>query len=85
MHAALSIIFARYQTAMLEYCASAGIRVMAYSPLGSSADRSPLQHGTTLLKHPIVAKVAAEIGRSVGQVLIRWSLQRGAISIPKSE
>ena len=49
-----------------------------------SARYSPAKHGTTLLQHPTVAKVAAEVGRSVGQVLIRWSLQRGAISIPKS-
>ena len=29
-------------------------------------------------------KIADEVGKSTGQVLIRWSVQKGAISIPKS-
>lgn len=72
------------QSEMLSFCAGRGIRVMAYSPLGSSADRSPPEHGTTLLRHPVVANIAEQVGRSPGQVLIRFSLERGAISIPKS-
>jgi len=59
---------------------------MGYSPLGSSADRHPPGHDTVLLKHPIVAEVAAEAGKSAGQVLIRWTLQKNQnlVTIPKS-
>ena len=32
--------------------------VMGYSPLGSSFDRHPEAHGTTLLKNPIVNEIA---------------------------
>jgi hypothetical protein len=32
---------------------------MGYSPLGSSFDRHPEAHGTTLLKNPIVNEIAA--------------------------
>ena len=47
---------------MLQYCEGAGIRVMGYSPLGSSADRSPEAHGTTLLNHPGVKAIADATG-----------------------
>ena len=60
---------------------------MGYSPLGSSAQRSPQSHGVTLLNHPSVKAVAEECGRTTGQVLIRWGRQRypdTLISIPKS-
>lgn len=75
------------QPELMAYCEAKGIRVMGYSPLGSSADRSPPEHGTTLLKHPAVARAAQEAGRSPSQVLIRWGLQRypsSLITIPKS-
>ena len=75
------------QQEMLAHCQSRGIKVMGYSPLGSSADRYPAAHGTTLLKHPVVMRVAKEVGRSEAQVLIRWGMQRypsTLVTIPKS-
>ena len=61
---------------------------MGYSPLGSSADRSPPEHGCTLLTHPVVVSAAQVAGKTPAQVLIRWGLQRlggtNFISIPKS-
>lgn len=60
---------------------------MGYSPLGSSFDRHPEAHGTTLLKHPLVAEIAQAADKTAGQVLIRWGLQRypsNLVSIPKS-
>ena len=40
------------QAKMLEYCDANKVVVMGYSPMGSSFDRYPEAHGTTLLKHP---------------------------------
>ena len=40
------------QAKMLEYCDANKLVVMGYSPMGSSFDRYPEAHGTTLLKHP---------------------------------
>ena len=57
---------------------------MGYSPLGGSSDRAPEAHGTTLLQHPTVTAIAKHVNKTPGQVLIRWALERGVISIPKS-
>jgi diketogulonate reductase-like aldo/keto reductase len=58
----------------LRRCAEEGIAIEAYSPLTKGRR----------LGHPTVAAVAAEVGRTAAQVLIRWSLQKGFIVIPRS-
>lgn len=55
-------------------CVSAGIRIEAYSPLTKGRR----------LTHPCVLAIAQRVGRSAAQVLIRWSLQRGFVVLPKS-
>ena len=75
------------QRDLVQHCASAGIRVMGYSPLGSATGRAPAAHGTTLLKHPTVLAVAAEVGKTPAQVLLRYGLQlypEHVCLIPKS-
>ncbi|WP_337100690.1 aldo/keto reductase [Paenibacillus sp. YIM B09110] len=44
---------------------------------------SPLMQGQ-LFEHPVLQEVAAKHGKSVAQVILRWDLQRGIITIPKS-
>jgi diketogulonate reductase-like aldo/keto reductase len=56
------------------YCRQHGIVLEAYSPL---------THGLRL-SHPAVTKIAAAVGRSPAQVLIRWGLQKGFVVLPKS-
>jgi len=63
-----------YRRALLGYCAEEGIVVVAYSPL---------ERGRALADPTIVA-VAERAGRTPAQVMLRWSLQRGAVVIPKS-
>jgi methylglyoxal/glyoxal reductase len=55
-------------------CAEEGIAVEAYSPLtkGRRLDDST------------VATIAREVGRTPAQVLIRWSLQKGFVVLPRS-
>lgn len=62
------------QQALLAFCAKAGIQVEAYGPLvrGHKMD------------HPVVKRVAEAHRRTPAQVLIRWSLQHGLVTIPKS-
>jgi diketogulonate reductase-like aldo/keto reductase len=55
-------------------CAEAGIAVEAYSPLTKGRK----------LDDATVAGVAAEVGRTPAQVLIRWSLERGFVPLPRS-
>ena len=73
------------QDALLAYCSANHIHVTAYSPLGSGDSASMFGHsGTSLLQHEVVQKIAAETGKSAGQVLLRWGLQHGSSVIPKS-
>jgi diketogulonate reductase-like aldo/keto reductase len=55
-------------------CRQQGIVVEAYSPL---------THGRRL-DHPVLLKVARSVGRSVAQVLLRWSMQNENVVLPKS-
>jgi diketogulonate reductase-like aldo/keto reductase len=69
-----------FQKDLVEYCAGANIRIMAYSPLGAGAPAM----GHSLLEHPVVLALAEQHGKSAGQILIRWSVQLGNVCIPKS-
>jgi diketogulonate reductase-like aldo/keto reductase len=55
-------------------CRELGITVEAYSPLTKGRR----------LGHPEVVAVAAEVGRTPAQVLLRWGLQRSVVVLPKS-
>ncbi|BBN10281.1 hypothetical protein MPTK1_5g02280 [Marchantia polymorpha subsp. ruderalis] len=61
---------------VLAYCNKNNIHVTAYSPLGSSS--------TDLFDTPEVIEAAEKLGKSPGQILIRWLIQRGVSTIPKS-
>jgi diketogulonate reductase-like aldo/keto reductase len=59
---------------LVSFCEAQGIVVEAYSPLtkGRALDNSTL------------AAVAREAGATPAQVLLRWSLQKGFVTLPKS-
>ncbi|XP_051130522.1 aldose reductase isoform X1 [Andrographis paniculata] len=63
---------------MLHFCNKNGVHVTAYSPLGSQ------EGGRDLIHDPTVEKIARKLNKSPGQVLVRWALQRGTSTIPKS-
>ena len=63
-----------YRRRLLEACAERAIALEAYSPLGTG------RH----LDDPTITEIAARIGRTPAQVLIRWAIQRDTIVIPKS-
>ena len=62
------------QRPMVEYCRAEGIVVMSYCPLA----RCKIFGETDLAKH------AAAWGKTEAQCALRWLLQRGLITIPKS-
>ena len=61
-------------TALLEFCKQEGILVEAYSPIA---------HGAAL-KSEEVASMAARYGVTIPQLCIRYTLQLGTVSLPKS-
>ncbi|KAF9548446.1 hypothetical protein EC957_006662 [Mortierella hygrophila] len=59
---------------IVSFCESQHIAVQAYSPLSRGHK----------LQDPMLMKIAEKYSKSPAQILIRWSLQKGYIVIPKS-
>ncbi|KAF9355973.1 hypothetical protein BGX26_005866 [Mortierella sp. AD094] len=59
---------------IISFCESQNIAIEAYSPLSRGHK----------LQDPVVNKIAAKYSKSAAQILIRWSLQKGYIVLPKS-
>jgi diketogulonate reductase-like aldo/keto reductase len=70
----LSPFLYRSREDTLRRCAENGIVVEAYSPLTKGRR----------LANPTVGRIAAEVGRTPAQVLIRWSLQKELVVLPRS-
>jgi diketogulonate reductase-like aldo/keto reductase len=60
---------------LVEFCRAKGIQVEAWSPLGQ---------GGPLLKDAKLVEIARRHGKTVAQVILRWDLQKGVVTIPKS-
>lgn len=56
------------------WCEQRGVYVQAYCPVVRG----------TRFEEPVVKKLAAKYGKTEAQVLIRWSLDKGYIPLPKS-
>ena len=73
------------RTALVQYCQAHGIVVTAHTSLGSPGNVMKTHHASPpLMQDPVVARVAAEVGRAPANVLLRWAVQRGTIVLPKS-
>ncbi|KAF4517481.1 hypothetical protein B566_EDAN004520 [Ephemera danica] len=72
------------QTTLSKACKDAGIAVTAYSPL-SSPDRPWAKPGDPkLLEEPKVLAIAKNHGKSAAQILLRYQIERGHVTIPKT-
>ncbi|KAI0053130.1 Aldo/keto reductase [Auriscalpium vulgare] len=61
------------QKEIATWCSEHGIVVQAYCPLVRGA-----------MSDPAIMRIAAKHARDPGQILIRWSIQRGFVPLPKS-
>jgi diketogulonate reductase-like aldo/keto reductase len=63
------------QTKLLQACRRRGLIFTAYCPLGRGR----------LFKDPILAEIAAQKGRTLAQIALRWLIQQGnVVPIPRS-
>lgn len=62
------------QKELQEYCKELGIQLEAWSPLMQGK----------LLDHPVLKEIADKYHKSIAQVILRWDLQNGVMTIPKS-
>jgi methylglyoxal/glyoxal reductase len=60
---------------LVEYCQKKGIRVEAWSPLMQGGD---------VLRDRTLIDLAKHHGKTVAQIILRWDVQCGVVTIPKS-
>ena len=61
-----------------ELCAKYNIKIDCYYPVGGRGS------GGSLLKHPVIGKIAESHHRSPAQILLRWHVQQGLSPLPGS-
>ncbi|KAK5650295.1 hypothetical protein RI129_001324 [Pyrocoelia pectoralis] len=72
------------QKDLIEFCKSKGIAITAYCPLGSP-DRSWAKvDDPKLFEEPILKELAKKHGKTIAQVALKYNVQRGCVTIPKS-
>jgi methylglyoxal/glyoxal reductase len=62
------------QKELRAYAAERGIQIEAWSPLMNGE----------LLAHPLLRELAEKYGKSPAQIVLRWDIQHGVLTIPKS-
>jgi aldehyde reductase len=58
------------ETELLEFCKKNDVVFLAFAPLGHGIRPGPLQD-------PVIAEIAARVGKTPAQVLLAWAVQRG--------
>ena len=69
------------QSKLIAYCQKKGILVQGYSPLGGSKPTENL----SLLNNSIVKEIAESHSTQPSAVLLRWQLQQGFSTLPRSQ
>jgi methylglyoxal/glyoxal reductase len=64
------------QVPLVDFCTRHGVAFETWSPLGGE--------GGDLMQDPALRAIGARHGKSIAQVVLRWNLQRGLVTIPKS-
>src|SRR5580700_2050749 len=58
------------ETELLEFCKEKNVVYLAFAPLGHGIRPGPLED-------PVIAAIAARVGKTAAQVLLAWAVQRG--------
>nr|CAD7426846.1 unnamed protein product [Timema monikensis] len=83
----LNLFFQRKE--LVAFCKALDVTICAYSPLGAPGMRIRKHKGDPSkidmpITHPVVLKLAEKYKKTPSQILIRHSIQRGVVVIPKS-
>lgn len=62
------------QEGLLQFCAERNIQYEAWSPLMQGH----------IFQHAVFEEIAEKYGKSVAQIALRWNLEKGVVTIPKS-
>ncbi|XOQ15646.1 MAG: Glyoxal reductase [Shouchella clausii] len=62
------------QTDLIKYCKDNGIQIESWSPLMNGE----------LLDHAMITKIAEKHNKTSAQIILRWNVQQGIVTIPKS-
>lgn len=76
------------QHELVDFCQKNDIVLSAYAPLGATSANVVFdnnQNGVTpLLQNEKVVELAKKYGKSAGQIILRWLVQRNVVVLPKS-
>jgi diketogulonate reductase-like aldo/keto reductase len=64
--------------ALVEFCGENSIVITGYSPLGGG------NYTQRLLNEPVIQTLSDKYGKQPAQIILRWSVQRGIVTIPGS-
>ncbi|VVC28293.1 NADP-dependent oxidoreductase domain,Aldo/keto reductase, conserved site,Aldo/keto reductase [Cinara cedri] len=77
------------QTELVDFCRDNGIVVTAYSTLGTKDGKKRLNLNWSkgvpeILENEVVLRVASKHGKTPAQIVLRFTIQKGVVVIPKS-
>ena len=74
------------QGELYQFSKDHGMVVIGYSPMGSPRrpERDRFDGDVTDMEHPVVVRIAAELGIHPAEVCLKWAAQRGHVAIPFS-
>lgn len=64
------------QEKAIDYMRQKGVQPEAWAPFAEGKNE--------IFAHPLLAKIGKVYGKSVGQVILRWEIQRGVVALAKS-
>ena len=70
------------QKPLIEFCRISSIIPQSWSPLGGTAGKDGIRD--SLLENKTLKAIGARYGKSAAQVILRWNIDLGIITIPKS-
>ncbi len=74
------------QEKLLRYCQESDIAVTGFSPLGAQSyfQLNMAESSESLIEHETIQEISRSVGRTPGQVLLRFGVQRNTAVVPKT-